>query len=129
MKILSLVLLIVAIILGIYAIKAIKESGEYSYCGTIKFKVDATRYSKYSAHADPIFVVDFPAQRGEKAFIKEIHPSWNTYLSYREGNGICFVLTHPDRPNLAEGPFLLILCVFVGFAAWVLQIDIKWIKR
>lgn len=113
MKTLGLIFLIIGLLLIITGIQILINSKEKTYCGVIKYKVDATKYSKHSSYSDPIFVMNFPAQNDERAFIKEVRPNWDTYLSYKQGDTVCFTLKHPDRPEPGDGAMLLILAVLI----------------
>lgn len=64
-------------------------SQEERYCGRIKYKIDATRFSKRSSYADPIFVVQFDFGT------REMHPSWDAYMTYGVGDNICYHLINP----------------------------------
>lgn len=67
---------------------------EKTYCGVIKYKVDATRYGKHTAYADPIFVVQFDG------FTEEIHPTWDHYLSSKPADNVCYKLKDREKKGL-----------------------------
>lgn len=87
----------------------VKSNNELKYCGKVKYKIDATRFSKYQAHADPILVIDFEG-RG----IVEVHPTWNSYMSTSIGQEVCYML-RPEYQYTME-----ITLGYVAFAVFII---------
>jgi hypothetical protein len=83
------------LIFGLY-----KDAEKITACGTIKYKIDTTRYHKHYAYADPVFVVVF-----EKKTM-EIHPNWDDYMSRKVGDRVCYKI----RKNKGMIYFLVIAC-------------------
>lgn len=111
MKILFTILIIAAVCTVVFAIKATQTD---KYCGVIKYKIDATRYSKSGGHADPIFVIKFDFG------IEEIHPSWNDYMTHKEGDSICYQLSNlrMDKywPFAVASFAVVLICLCVSIA-------------
>lgn len=99
-----------------------RNTREATYCGTIKYKVDAVQWSKHSGHAQPLFVIDF-GDRG----IEEIEPTWNDYRSHDEGDRICYSILTKDAKEFSHGyaliGFLLIAGALVGAIGYSLEVD------
>lgn len=117
MKITARILLILSIMSFVAFIAILIPNLEDSkYCGRIKYKIDATRYGKHNSYADPIFVVEF-----DELGIKEIHPSWNDYMSLEKGSRVCYMYDNMDwnvGSNIRDIVFLLsilsLLFLFIG---------------
>jgi len=86
------VLAMAMLIFGLY-----KHTEEITACGTIKYKIDATRYHKHSAYADPVFVVVFEDRT------REIHPNWDDYMSRKVGDRVCY--------KVSKNEGMIYLCV------------------
>lgn len=107
----TLILLIVSICFCVFGLWA--SVYKKQYCGKIKYKISATRFAKYSAVADRVFVVDFP----EKGII-EIYPSWNDFMTYEEGQTFCyslFVLDITTRVVLMLTSIILVIVAVFRF--------------
>jgi hypothetical protein len=99
---------------GMTIFSIIEDKKEKVFCGTVKYKIDATSFSKHKAESDPILVVNF-GPRG----IVEINPNWNDYMEAKVGSNVCFSLKeHPGNTYWFWGGLLFfvatVLCVFVG---------------
>lgn len=88
---------------------------EEIYCGRIKYKIDATRFSKHNAYADPIFVVQF--EFGPR----EIHPSWDNYMSHDVGDNICYYLQNHKYGSIlcTIGFLIMILSLIALICYWI----------
>lgn len=100
------------LVAGIYC--WVTSMQEETYCGVIKYKIDAMRVSKYSVNADPIFVIDF------KDRIQEVRPSWNDFMEYKEGDNICYPLKRPNAiKRFVTGAFFLMGVLITTITALV----------
>lgn len=107
MRYLLLVLILLLFFSGL--VMSVVGSMKEKYCGVIKYKVDATRYSKRSAYADPIFVVKFDFGT------REIHPSWDSYMSNKEGDRVCYYMkNHEYGEGLYWYGLLAIVIALIG---------------
>ena len=63
-------------------------SHKKTYCWVIRHKINATRWGKHTAHADPIFVVRFDETKKDY----EVHPTWGDFMDLKVGDRVCYTL-------------------------------------
>lgn len=79
-----------------------------TYCGKVKFKVEYDQQHKYSVTREPLFVVVF-----NDGITQEISPSWDEYMSLKEGDRVCYEL---NTYNHAGGNTQRTVLITVGIA-------------
>lgn len=121
MKSKSIFVVLGVVFLG-FSVPFLKDVKEKTYCGRVKYLIDHSNITKTSLIGDPIMVVVFDANGDDPAFTKEIHPTWDTFLSTEQGQRICFNMIHPDRES--TGMFGVILMI-IGFICLALFISLK----
>lgn len=97
------------------------ESEQASVCGVVKYKIDATRFSKHHADADPIMVMAFDDGR-----IKEIHPNWNTYMSHKQGDRLCFTVATKKAEEYRSSKMYFIIFILLYFTFFGSMVGAVW---
>ena len=90
-----------------------------TYCGVIRHKIDAVKWGKYSAKADPVFVVRFDNPNKDY----EIHPTWADYMDFNVGDRVCYTLQiHEVEDKEGKAIAIVLLSVILMVAGLCVMI-------